>query len=185
MPGEITRMAVCGRTMAVAIAFALRHPNRVSHLVLFGGFAVGRFKRPNNTDADRERFAAMAALMKLGWGGDDPTFRQIFTSQLMPTATRQQADAFNELQRKSASPECAVRYYETVNNFDIRPLLPRVATPTLVIHVRDDVMVPVELGREIAAGIPEPGSLHCRAKIIFFWTAILACRSFSRRLSVF
>jgi class 3 adenylate cyclase/pimeloyl-ACP methyl ester carboxylesterase len=139
---------------AVAIAFALRHPNRVSHLVLFGGFAVGRFKRPNNTDADRERFAAMAALMKLGWGGDDPTFRQIFTSQLMPTATRQQADAFNELQRKSASPECAVRYYETVNNFDIRPLLPRVATPTLVIHVRDDAMVPVELGREIAAGIP-------------------------------
>ena len=96
----------------------------------------------------------MAALMQLGWGGDDPTFRQIFTSQLMPTATRQQADAFNELQRKSASPECAVRYYETVNNFDIRPLLPRVATPTLVIHVRDDVMVPVELGREIAAGIP-------------------------------
>ena len=139
---------------AVAIAFALRHPERVSHLVLYGGFAVGRFKRPNNTDADRERFAAMAALMKLGWGGDDPTFRQIFTSQMMPTATREQADAFNELQRKSASPECAVRYYETVGNFDIRSLLPRVATPTLVIHVRDDVMVPFELGREIAAGIP-------------------------------
>jgi pimeloyl-ACP methyl ester carboxylesterase len=139
---------------AVAIAFALRHPERVSHLVLFGGFAVGRFNRPNNTDADRERFAAMAALMKLGWGGDDPTFRQIFTSQLMPTATRQQAEAFNELQRKSASPECAVRYYETVGTFDVRSLLPRIATPTLVIHVRDDVMVPVELGREIAAGIP-------------------------------
>ena len=82
----------------------------------------------------------MTALMKLGWGGDDPTFRQIFTSQLIPTATRQQADAFNELQRKSASPECAVRYYETVGNFDIRSLLPRVATPTLVIHVRDDLM---------------------------------------------
>ena len=96
----------------------------------------------------------MTALMKLGWGGDDPTFRQIFTSQLMPTATRQQADAFNELQRKSASPDCAVRYYETVGTLDVRSLLPRVATPTLVIHVRDDVMVPVELGREIAAGIP-------------------------------
>jgi hypothetical protein len=86
---------------AVAIAFAVRHPQRVSHLVLYGGFAVGRFKRPSNTDADRERFAAMATLMKLGWGRDDPTFRQIFTSQLLPTATRQQADAFNELQRKS------------------------------------------------------------------------------------
>ena len=139
---------------AVAIAFALRHPERVSHLVLYGGFAVGRFKRPNNTDAERERFAAMVTLMKFGWGADDPTFRQIFTSQLMPKATREHADAFNELQRRSASPECAVRYYETVNNFDVRPLLPRVAAPTLVIHVRNDAMVPVQLGRELAAGIP-------------------------------
>jgi pimeloyl-ACP methyl ester carboxylesterase len=139
---------------AVAIAFALRHPERVSHLVLYGGFAVGRLKRPNNTDAERERFAAMVTLMKYGWGADDPTFRQIFTSQLMPKATREHADAFNELQRKSASPECAVRYYETVNNFDVRRLLPRVATPTLVMHVRNDAMVPVRLGRELAAGIP-------------------------------
>jgi class 3 adenylate cyclase/pimeloyl-ACP methyl ester carboxylesterase len=139
---------------AVAIAFALRHPQRVSHLVLCGGFAIGRFKRPNNTDADRARFAAMATLMKFGWGADDPTFRQIFTSQLMPTATREHADAFNEQQRKSASPECAVRYYETVGNFDVRRLLPHVTTPTLVMHVRNDAMVPVQLGRELAAGIP-------------------------------
>ena len=127
---------------AVAIAFAVRHPQRVSHLVLYGGFAVGRRKRPNATDADRERFAAMVTLMKLGWGADNPTFRQMFTLLLLPTATREHADAFNELQRKSASPECAVRYYETVNNFDVRPLLPQVATPTLVMHVRDDAMVP-------------------------------------------
>ena len=118
------------------------------------GFAVGRFKRPNNTDAERERFAAMVTLIKFGWGADDPTFRQIFTSQLMPKATREHADAFKELQRKSASPECAVRYYETVNNFDVRPLLPRVAAPTLVMHVRNDAMVPVQLARELAAGIP-------------------------------
>ena len=78
-----------------------------------------------------------------------------------------------------------VRYYETVNNFDIRSLLPRVATPTLVIHVRDDAMVPVQLGREIAGGYGEPGSLHCRAKIILFWTVTLACRSFSKRFPAF
>ena len=138
---------------AVAIAFAARHPERVSHLVLYGGFAVGRFKRPGNTDAERERFAAMVTLMKFGWGADDPTFRQIFTSQLMPKATREHADAFNELQRKSASPECAVRYFETVNNFDVGPLLARIATPTLVMHVRNDAMVPVQLGRDLAAGI--------------------------------
>jgi pimeloyl-ACP methyl ester carboxylesterase/DNA-binding winged helix-turn-helix (wHTH) protein len=150
---------------AVSIAYAVRHPERVSHLVLYGGFAVGRLKRPNMSDADRERITAMATLIKVGWGADDPTFRQIFTSQFIPTATKEEADAFNELQRKSASPECAVRYFETVNTFDIRALLPRVTTPTLVMHVRDDT-VPIELSREIAAEIPDarfvplPGRNH-------------------------
>ena len=95
----------------------------------------------------------MAKLIKLGWGADEPTFRQIFTTQLVPTATKEQADAFNELERKSASPECAVRYFETVSNFDVRALLPQISAPTLVLHVRDDIMVPIEYGREIAAGI--------------------------------
>jgi len=151
---------------AVSIAFAVRHPERVSHLILYGSFATGRLKRPGLTDADRQRHAAMTTLMKLGWGADQPMFRQIFTSLLMPTATKEQADAFNELQRLSASPECAVRYFETVSNFDVRHLLPQVKAPTLVLHVRDDVSQPIELGREIAAGIPQarfvtmPGRNH-------------------------
>jgi class 3 adenylate cyclase/pimeloyl-ACP methyl ester carboxylesterase len=139
---------------AVSIAYAARNPERVSRLVICGGFATGRMKRPNLTEADRERIRAMTTLMRVGWGADDPTFRQIFTSQLMPTATKEQADAFNELQRKSASPECAVRYYGTVNHFDVRDLLPQVKAPTLVMHVREDNNIPIELGREIAAGIP-------------------------------
>jgi len=138
---------------AVSIAYAVQHPKRVSHLILFGGFAVGRGKRPNVTAADRERFAAIKTLVKQGWGVDNPAFRQIFTSLMMPTATKDQADAFNELQRLSASPECAVRYMETVDNFDVRKLLPQVETPTLVMHVRDDPLVPSHLGRELAAGI--------------------------------
>jgi pimeloyl-ACP methyl ester carboxylesterase len=139
---------------AVSIAFAVRHPERVSHLILYGGFAAGYNKRPNLSDADRERFAAIKTLMKLGWGAGDPTFRQIFTSSIIPGATREQADAFNELQRLSASPECAVRYLETVSEFDARQFLARVRTPTLVMHVRDDARVPIKEGREIAAGIP-------------------------------
>ncbi len=138
---------------AVSIAYAARHPERVSRLVICGGFATGRLKRPKLTDADRERINAMGTLIKVGWGADDPTFRQIFTSQLMPTANKDQADAFNELQRKSASPECAARYFETVNQFDVLELLPQIRVPTLVMHVRDDT-IPVELGREIAASIP-------------------------------
>jgi len=151
---------------AVSIAFAVRHPEQVSHLILYGGFAVGRMKRPGVTDSDRERYEAMKTLMKLGWGADQPTFRQIFTSILMPTATKEQTDAFNELQRLSTSPECAVRYYETVSNFDVRHMLPQVKAPTLVMHIRDDASNPIERGREIAAGIPHarfvamPGRNH-------------------------
>jgi class 3 adenylate cyclase/pimeloyl-ACP methyl ester carboxylesterase len=151
---------------AVAIAYAARHPDRVSGLILSGGFATGHSRRPNMTAADHERVAAMKTLIKLGWGADDPTFRQIFTSQMVPTATREQAEAFNEIQRMSASPECAVRYFETVGAFDVRPLLPLVKVPTLVMHVRDDARIPVALGREIAAGIPNarfvalPGKNH-------------------------
>jgi pimeloyl-ACP methyl ester carboxylesterase len=74
---------------ALSIAYAAKHPDRVSHLILYGGFATGLNKRPNTTPADRERWAAMKTLMKLGGGSDDATFRQMFTSQMMPTATRE------------------------------------------------------------------------------------------------
>ena len=139
---------------AVSIAYAVRHPERVSHLILYGGFAVGSNKLPNVTAADRERFAAMKTLVKQGWGADNPAFRQIFTSLMMPAATKDQADAFNELQRLSGSPECAVRYMETVADLDVRELLSQVKVPTLVMHVRDEPRVPSDLGRELAAGIP-------------------------------
>jgi pimeloyl-ACP methyl ester carboxylesterase len=151
---------------AVSIAYAARHPDRVSHLILYGGFGTGINKGPDTAPADRERWAAMKTLMKLGWGSDDATFRQVFTSQMMPTATREQADAFNEIQRLSASSECAVRYLETVGEFDVRHLLPQVRAPTLVMHVRGDLRVPIALGREIAAAIPSarfialPGKNH-------------------------
>jgi class 3 adenylate cyclase/pimeloyl-ACP methyl ester carboxylesterase len=139
---------------AVSIAYAARHPDRVSHLVLFGGFAAGTNKQPNMTAADRERFAAMKTLVRQGWGADTPAFRQIFTSLMMPAATKEQTEAFNELQRLSGSPEGAVRYLQAVADLDVRELLSQVKVPTLVIHVRDDPRVPNERGRELAAGIP-------------------------------
>ena len=139
---------------AVSIAYAVRHPDRVSRLILLGGFAVGANKLPNVTATDRERFAAMKTLVKQGWGADNPAFRQIFTSLMMPGATKEQSDAFNELQRLSASPECAVRYLETTADLDVRELLSQVKAPTLVMHVRDEPRVPSDRGRELAAGIP-------------------------------
>jgi class 3 adenylate cyclase/pimeloyl-ACP methyl ester carboxylesterase len=139
---------------AISIAYAVRHPERVSHLILYGGFAVGANKRPKMTVADHERNAAMKTLVKQGWGADNPAFRQIFTSLFMPGGTKEQMEAFNELQRLSASPECAVRYLEAVGDLDVRELLSQVKARTLVMHVRDDPRIPSDLGRELAAGIP-------------------------------
>jgi class 3 adenylate cyclase/pimeloyl-ACP methyl ester carboxylesterase len=136
---------------AVAVAYAVRRPERVSHLILYGAFARGGKKR---SPAEKERRDAMTTLMRLGWGTDNPTFRQMFTGLFIPGATHEQADIFNELQRRTTSPECAVRYFDVVNDFDIVDLLSKVKAPTLVMHVRDDQMVPIEAGRQLAAGIP-------------------------------
>lgn len=138
---------------SVSIAYAARHPERVSHLILYGGFAQGVNRRPQ-TDGVREQNAAMLTLVRLGWGQDNAAFRQLFTSQFIPDSTKEQTDSFNELQRKATSPENAVRYLKAVAEIDITSLLPQVKAPTLVLHARDDVRVPFDLGRRMAAGIP-------------------------------
>jgi class 3 adenylate cyclase/pimeloyl-ACP methyl ester carboxylesterase len=138
---------------AVSIAYAVRHPERVSHLILYGGFAKGS-KKWDTRAASGERLAALKTLIRHNWGADNAAFRQLFTSSLMPTATKEQMDAFNELQRVSGSPECAARYLETVADFDVDDLLPQVKARTLVMHVRDDLIVPSEQGRKLAAAIP-------------------------------
>ena len=132
-------------------AYAVRHPERVSHLILYGGFALGGKKR---SPAEREKRTAMTTLMRLGWGADNPTFRQMFTGQFIPGGTQEQEDSFNELQRRTTSPECAARYFDVVGDFDITDLLSEVKAPTLVMHVRGDLIVPIDAGRQLAAGIP-------------------------------
>jgi pimeloyl-ACP methyl ester carboxylesterase len=107
---------------AISIAYAARHPERVSHLVLYGGFAVGRRKR---TPAAKDQHNAMLTLMRLGWGMDNPNFRQIFTGLFMPGATHEQADSFNELQRRTTSPDCAARYLDVGGDIDVTILPPK------------------------------------------------------------
>ena len=105
----LERFALLGISQgcAVSIAYAVRHPERVTHLILFGGYAVGWAKRARSA-AEKEQAAAMLTLMRLGWGQENPAFRQLFTSQFIPGGTKEQADWFNELQRISTSPEDAV-----------------------------------------------------------------------------
>ena len=101
----IDRFALLGISQgcAVAIAYAVRHPERVSHLVLFGGYALG-WKKRARTELEKEAGEAMLTLMRLGWGQENPAFRQLFTSQFIPGGSKEQADWFNELQRIQPLP---------------------------------------------------------------------------------
>lgn len=137
---------------AVSIAYAVRHPERVTHLVLHGGYAKGM-----RIDAQPEVIAkheAMLTLIREGWAQDNPAFRQMFTSILIPDATEEQSEWFIELTRVSTTPEMAVRLLDEFSYIDVRSQLAQIQTPTLVTHCRNDARIPFEMGREIAANIP-------------------------------
>ena len=136
---------------AVSVAYAVRHPERVSRLILYGGFARGRRKR--GQQAEIEQADALLTLMRQGWGWDNPAFRQIFTSQFIPGGTAEQAQWFNDLQRLTTSPENAARIRHALDDVDIGELLASVRVPTLVLHSRNDAVQPFEEGRRMAAGI--------------------------------
>jgi class 3 adenylate cyclase/pimeloyl-ACP methyl ester carboxylesterase len=151
----IERFALLGISQgcAVSVAYTVRHPERVSHLILHGGFAVG-WKKRARTEADMQAGEAMVTLMRLGWGQENPAFRQMFTSQFIPGASKEQADWFNEFQRICSSPTDAARNLSANGEADVTALLPQIKVPTLVMHARHDARVPFESGRRLAAGIP-------------------------------
>ena len=136
---------------AVATAFAARHPEQVSALVLVCGLVRGwRVKRlPNVT----RHFEALLALMETGWGQDTPAFRQIFSTTFFPGASKETLDAFNQLQRGAATPRNAARILSGIGDIDLRSEVARVRAPTLVIHARNDLIIPFSDGKELAAGI--------------------------------
>lgn len=136
---------------AVSIAYAVRHPERVKSLVLYGGFTRGRRKRGAEDAAQSEAFLT---LMRQGWGQDNPVFRQMFTSLFVPEGTTEQIQWFNDLQRVTTSPENAVRIRSAVDDIDVTELLPKIQAPALVLHCRSDAVQPFEEGRRMAALIP-------------------------------
>jgi DNA-binding SARP family transcriptional activator/pimeloyl-ACP methyl ester carboxylesterase len=137
---------------AVAIAYAVRHPERVTRMVLHGGYAKGWRARGNPSEiAKRE---AMQTLVLEGWGQDNPAFRQIFTSWYIPDGSPEQWRWWNDLQRISTSPQNAVRLMDDLGKIDVSPLLAQVSVPTLVLHSVSDAAVPFASGRELASGIP-------------------------------
>ena len=124
-PGEPMALLGISQGAATSIAYAVRHPERVSHLVLYGGYARGTGRRG---DPQHERiYSAVIELARLGWGQDNPAFRQVFTSRFIPDGTDEQIGWFNELCRKTTSPENAARLLESRARIDVADLLPRSA----------------------------------------------------------
>lgn len=154
---NLDRFALLGvsQSCAVSVAYAARNPERLSHLVLYGGYAKGWRKRGDPHEI--EAHEAMTTLIREGWGKDNPAFRQMFTEAFIPGASREQMAWFNDLQRETAAPDNASRLHQAFGEMDVSRILARVRVPTLVLHARDDAAVPFEQGKALAAGIPGAG----------------------------
>jgi pimeloyl-ACP methyl ester carboxylesterase/DNA-binding CsgD family transcriptional regulator len=136
---------------SVCVGYAIRHPERVSKMILCGGYARGALKR--STEAAIQMNAAIIDLAKM-WGSDNPAFRQVFTSRFIPEGTSEQVQWFNELCLKTVSPEMAPTILRARAITDVTALLPHVKTPTLILHAREDGVVPLSEGRLLATEIP-------------------------------
>ena len=137
----------------VSIAYAVRHPDRVRHLILGGAFDRG-WEHWNLQPGQLEIIKAMITIMKNGWGRDDPYARRVFTDAFIPDSTPEQHRWFDELQRVSCKPETAVKLLTEVAKINIQDLLPKLTVPTLVLHSKGDVVIPFEVGRVMAGRIP-------------------------------
>lgn len=152
---ELERFPLLGISQgaAVSIEYAVRHPERVSGLVLLGGYAAGW--RHLASPEEQARREAVMKLTEVGWGTDNPAYRHIFSQTFMPEASAGTLAWFDEFQRLTTSPANAARFQEAFGQIDVRDRLAEVRAPTLVLHATQDQRIPLELGRALAAGIPE------------------------------
>jgi pimeloyl-ACP methyl ester carboxylesterase/DNA-binding CsgD family transcriptional regulator len=151
-PGAKFMLFGLSQGAAAAVAYAARYPERVSRLILYGGYATGWAHSPES-DGFR-RYRAIVDLIRLGWSEDNPSFRQLFTAQFVPGASAEQIGWFNELCKRTSRPEIATRLLEARAQVNVRELLPLVRAPTLVLHARHDEIVPFDAGKYIASEIP-------------------------------
>jgi pimeloyl-ACP methyl ester carboxylesterase/DNA-binding CsgD family transcriptional regulator len=137
----------------VAVAYSARHPERVAHLVLFATYARGRLMRDPTAPA-RAQAELMISLIRMGWGQSQFAFRRLFTTLFIPDATPEQMEWFDDLQRVTTDPETALRIRHARNHDEVVEEARRVTVPTLVLHLRDDALVPFSEGRLLATRIP-------------------------------
>jgi pimeloyl-ACP methyl ester carboxylesterase/DNA-binding CsgD family transcriptional regulator len=138
---------------AVAIAYTVRHPEKVSRLILYGAYARG-WRHRDVTARQAEEAETLVHLMRVGWGSNNPAFRRVFANEMMPDATPDQMRWFTDLQHATTTPEVAVRLENVAHDINVAQLAPLVRVPTLVLHARGDVAVPTREGRLLAELIP-------------------------------
>jgi pimeloyl-ACP methyl ester carboxylesterase len=150
----LKRFALYGTSQgaAIAISFAERHPDQVSHLILHGGYHKGRMLRLSG--AEREQGSAILTLIRHGWGKQGSPLSQAFATMFIPSGTREQLDSLAELQLRTTSPENAACIRAAIDTFEVTGLLSNIKVPTLVLHAREDGIHPLDQGRELAEGIP-------------------------------
>jgi len=153
---ELERFPLLGISQgaSVSVAYAVRHPDKVSHLILYGGYARGRFHR-DLSEEEHLQAETMINVIRVGWGQDNPAFRQLFTTMLIPQGTQEQKDWLNELARISATPHNAATMERAFYDINVSDLARKVSVPTLVLHSRDDGGIPFEEGRHLASLIPD------------------------------
>jgi pimeloyl-ACP methyl ester carboxylesterase/DNA-binding CsgD family transcriptional regulator len=151
----LERFALFGASQggATSIEYSVRHPERVTHLVLFGTYARGWLKRGLSSQRIDE-LDAQLKLVEAGWGRQDPAYRHLFSTQFVPGASLEQLNSLSELQRVSASAENASRVMRSFFELDVTATAPSVRRPTLVVHAREDRRVPFEEGRLLATLVP-------------------------------
>jgi pimeloyl-ACP methyl ester carboxylesterase/DNA-binding winged helix-turn-helix (wHTH) protein len=152
---KLDRFTLLGisRGGAIAVAYAVKHPERVNKLILYGAFPMGL--NHCGTARELEERRALVSLTRLGWGVHNPTFCRMFTQRFIPNGTPVHETWFDDLQRMSTSAENAARLLETAANIDVRRLLQKIQLPTLVMHCDCDQVVSSEHGRRMAAEIPD------------------------------
>lgn len=161
----------------LSIAYAVKHSERVSHLILHGGFARGLLHL-GERESQTQRLELDRAIVRAGWGSNEETYRQWFTSQFLPDATVEQIHWFNELERASTAPEVAERHLLASANINVAPLLSQVRTPTLVLHSRGDLRIAFSRGQELATGIPGAKFVPLEGKNHLFLAGEPAHRAF-------
>lgn len=137
---------------ALCAAYAARYPERVSRLILYGAYAQGWARRGDPEHA--REFDSIVDLIRVGWGRNNPVFRQVFTARFIPEATDEQLAWFNELCLKTATPHNAAEILAARSTIDVVDLLPQVKAPTLVLHARLDEVCPLSQGQLLASRIP-------------------------------